>query len=458
MSLQREHDKGRFSFGREEPRALGKPYTKETLGDIRDNKFREIGEIDEEEEDMDVEAPKGIYLQKTTNFLDDIREESDSQASSFPIDREEEGLISEKIKKPKINFGDILVKEFQEEQPYEALELEEEEEDEEQYEEEGQITVDEIRQKILHNKEKMQASLDSLNQKRIQARNSARTAVNLRMSMTKGKNNKMLLFKKSDEITATLGAIKMTFTSSVDRVYDNSVSQRRNTEFTVDQKNNMVLKYMSAHYENMLQSQLKASTIKSNEINEGFVKKFGALNLKQKQAKVNVNISAKNQPLPVIEPPSKPYEFSEMFFEILRRSRETLSPNTVEQNPIAQDLLVELKRIINKECQVFALLNACFGNSFIDLSTYMNVPKKLTKSLLEKYREKFDDKEELHRRNLLSNWLKYATVDEIKFQLHSNENLDIYEKASLYLYCGNKAAATSLLTPNQNVQPGSVFN
>jgi hypothetical protein len=451
MPMQREHDKGRFSFGREQPRALIKPFTKDTLGDIKDNKFREIEEAEGEEDDMDVEDPKGIYLQKATNFLDDIREESDSQPSSYPMEREDEGItynsedikhmeskenrfISERIKKPKIHFGDILQKEFQDQQPYETQELEEEEEENELYEEGEQITVDEIRQRILLNKEKMKESLSQLSQKRMDIRNKAKTAVNLRMSIYKGKNNKMLLFKKSDEINATLGAIKMTFTSSVDRVYESSARKRRNVEFTVDQKNNMVLKYMTTHYENVLENHLKASTIKSSEINEGFVKKFGSLNLKQKQAKVNVNISAKSQPLPVIEPPSKPYEFSEMFFEILRKSREVLSPSTVEQNPIAQDLLVELKKTINKECQVFALLNACFGNSFIDLARYMNVPNKLTKSLLEKYREKFDDKEEMHRKNLLSNWLKYATVDEIKFQLHSDQNLGIYEKVSLYLY------------------------
>ena len=104
MPMQREHDKERFSFGMDHPRAIGKPFTKETLGDIRDRRFEEA---EDDEDDMEVEGAKGIYLQKATNFLDDIREESDSQPSSYPIERDDEGISSERIKKPKIHFGDI---------------------------------------------------------------------------------------------------------------------------------------------------------------------------------------------------------------------------------------------------------------------------------------------------------------------------------------------------------------
>jgi len=94
---------------------------------------------------------------------------------------------------------------------------------------------------------------------------------------------------------------------------------------------------------------------------------------------------------------------------------------------------------------VMALLNACFGNSFIDLSKYMNMPSKLSKALLEKYRVKVDEKESEHRNNLISNWLKYATVGEVKSYISNSPSIDDYSRAVAHLYSGNKTAVANIL-------------
>lgn len=107
---------------------------------------------------------------------------------------------------------------------------------------------------------------------------------------------------------------------------------------------------------------------------------------------------------------------------------------------------------IDKDCQVFALLNACFGNSFIDLAKYMNRPSKLTKTLMDKYKLRSDPNEEKHRNHLISSLIKYSTEEEIKKVLSNDDYKDIsvHTRAALYLYSGDKNSAAEVLKGNKN--------
>jgi len=444
QSIQKVYEKERFSFGKEEPKAFSGTYTPVTNGEMHEMEPISEGEDNQEEY---LQQDNRMYAPKAGNFLDDIREESQSQKSSAYMEDEIEeehdvDMDNQQVKKHKIYFGDIAQKEFQSEEPYQYQEYYEEEDESEQGNFEEVPSIEEIRSRIKSNKLAIQQSMVKLKNTRADMKQRKRQKQPL-WSCGNSLQPHTLLLKKSPMMGAILDSHKMSFTSSVDKVYSESVIKHKGSEFSEDQKTNMVGKYMSEHYQNILESLLKASDFtlhKNKEVNN----KFGAMNLKQNQSNVNAN----NTPLPVVESPSKPYEYSEMFFDILRKSRDVLSPTTVENNDIAQDCLREIKNIVNKDCQVIALINACFGNSYIDLSTYMNVPSKLTKTLLEKYRTKFDDKEEAHRKSLLQNWLKYATVDEIKKKLKevaSDEDTDKFTLASLYLYCGNKNAAANLI-------------
>ena len=168
--------------------------------------------------------------------------------------------------------------------------------------------------------------------------------------------------------------------------------------------------------------------------------------------------------LPIVYPPTYPYEYTDMWFEILRKSREILSPNAVEVHPVANEMLKEIKTIIKKDCQIFTLMNALFGNSFIDLARYMGTPSYLTKSKLDKFRKKqhninskiipnqnpdnnnykVNDREEQARNNLISNWLKYVTHEEIE-SLKKAPGITLNEKVALSLYTDDKISAAESL-------------
>lgn len=58
---------------------------------------------------------------------------------------------------------------------------------------------------------------------------------------------------------------------------------------------------------------------------------------------------------------------------------------------------------MNKDCHVFALMNALYGNSFIDLSKYMKKPASLNSKFMSKYKDKPNENELKCRNNLIKN-------------------------------------------------------
>lgn len=455
VSIQKAgHEKGRFSFGTQEPRQFQGSSTPATLGEAQDIEDMVEEEPYEDEDEMEVEGQSRTIYKKAGNFLDDIQEEPDSRPSSviFHESPPRESMAIDK-KNVKLHFGDVIEKEIDEEKPYEYQEYEEEEEEEQPgYREAYVMNIDDIRARIKNNKIALQQSLTKLNQERMIQRRSIPVYDISKLSVRSGFNNQMLFLKRASSVTSIFGTIKMSYTSNVDKVYSDALKAHRNTRFSPEQKDNLVEKYLKMHYSNILENHLHSSHIKSSDANDEVTKRFDSMRLKRKQAAMNTNISAAHSELPVMEPPSKPYEFSELWFETLRKSREILSPNVLESNQIANVLLSEIKRIVNKDCQVFALLNACFGNSFIDLAKYMNRPGKLTKSLMDKYKLRADPDEEKHRNHLISNLIKYSTEEEIK-QVLASENdkgISAHARAALHLYSGNKNAAAELLKGSKN--------
>ena len=100
------------------------------------------------------------------------------------------------------------------------------------------------------------------------------------------------------------------------------------------------------------------------------------------------------------------------------------------------------------------MLNALFGNSYIDLSKYMKKPSSLNAKVMDKYKEKPNEHEMKCRNNLLSNFLKYSTEDEINERIQAMElsnSINVLEKMILLLYSGNKPAAYDILTQNKQI-------
>lgn len=146
-----------------------------------------------------------------------------------------------------------------------------------------------------------------------------------------------------------------------------------------------------------------------------------------------------SQALPTIYPPKDETGLTRMWFGIVSSLKNT-----------SISFESETKKIVDKECQILALLNACFGNSFIDLSRYMNNPDKVSRAMIEKYANYIDDNENRRRNQSISNWIKYSTRDEIN-AIIEKENLGLYEQVTLYLYSGNTEEATNLLLQNNKI-------
>jgi uncharacterized ubiquitin-like protein YukD len=436
-SIDRAASNNRFSFGPPEP----KGYMGGEL--IEDHDIdAPMGSIPEQDSDeqMDVDNKHRSY-RRPFDFLDNIREDSDSQQASVEMHDEDES--EENKKEHKVDFGFIHEKQFQREEEYDDQEYEQEEsEDGQEIMQASVMTADAIRVRIRQRKQQIQDSLKDFDKMRVTVRERISSKNLVKASYNKGSNNQSLFLKKVSSVNAVLGCAKMSYFNTIDKVYRKSKVNHKNSEFSDSQKRNLINKYMTDHYHNILQSYLKASRIIESE---NANKEINSSHQKRRQRRANVNLSANNIELPVIDPPEKPYHYSDIWFEILSKSRKVLSPDNIETNEIAQDLLTEIKSIINKDCQSFALLNACYGNSFIDLSNYMANPERLSSKLMDKYRHKIDPKEQSSRYNLLSNWLKYATTEEIRTMIRTNTDLNIYQKASLYLYCDDKYAASELL-------------
>ena len=130
------------------------------------------------------------------------------------------------------------------------------------------------------------------------------------------------------------------------------------------------------------------------------------------------NHSANHLPLPVFEPPNTPHEFSEMWFDILRKRREEIPMQVKDGNLLTYLWLTifigEVLKAINKDCHVFALMNALYGNSFIDLAKYMKRPSSLSTRIISKFKNRNNEEEIKCRNHLISNFLKYATEANIK--------------------------------------------
>lgn len=353
VSIQKAaNEKGRFSFGTQEPRQFQGPSTPATLGEVQDIEGTVEEEPYEDEDEMEVEGHTRTIYKKAGNFLDDIQEELDSKPSSviFHESPVRESMAVDK-KNVKLHFGDVIEKEFEEEKPYEYQEYEEEEEEEQPaYREAYVMNIDDIRARIKTNKIALQQSLTKLNEERVFQRRTIPVYDLMKLSCRNGFNNQMLFLKSASSVNAVLGAVKMSFSSHLDQVYAKALEVHRNTRFSQEQKDNLVDKYLRMHYINILENHLRASHIKVSDVNDEVTKRFDSMRLKRKQGALNINISAAHSELPVMEPPSKPYEFSELWFETLRKSREILSQNTLESNQIANVLLTEIKKTeIGKE-------------------------------------------------------------------------------------------------------------
>ena len=98
-------------------------------------------------------------------------------------------------------------------------------------------------------------------------------------------------------------------------------------------------------------------------------------------------------------------------------------------------------------------MNALYGNSFIDLAKYMKRPSSLSTRIISKFKNRNNEEEIKCRNHLISNFLKYATEDEINEKIKelesSNYKPNVLEKMILLLYSGNKPAAVELLTQNK---------
>jgi len=96
------------------------------------------------------------------------------------------------------------------------------------------------------------------------------------------------------------------------------------------------------------------------------------------KARKGTNTSANHSELPKIEPPSTPHGFTEMWYEVLKQRKELGLKNVTDRDTI---------KAFDRDCRVFILLNACFGNSFIDLAKYMAKPSTLNSKILERYKD-----------------------------------------------------------------------
>jgi len=155
--LAKPQDKERLSFGYQPRRPLHGSGTPATIGDIEpmDERSHEADSLD----DMDVERNPRYALNMLANNLDGIREESESKASSeFGIDDERLGF-QRPHREHKIHFGEVVEKEFEEDN-FDSP-ADEDEEDEAPSDRCGDhvLTLDSIRAAIKSQRSKIAESL-----------------------------------------------------------------------------------------------------------------------------------------------------------------------------------------------------------------------------------------------------------------------------------------------------------
>jgi len=201
-----------------------------------------------------------------------------------------------------------------------------------------------------------------------------------------------------------------------------------------------------------LKNHLKFSQVHDHSTGDSLENRLDSLDIKAPNTPGLIKEEAVYGDLPIIEPPTAPCEYTDMWFEILRKSREVLSPTTQEPHPIANKILDEIKKIVDKDCQIFALLNALYGNSYIDLSRYMGNPNYLSRAKLERFRKMENLNEGQSRNNLIANWLKYVTKAEID-GIVKDGKLNPIEKAGLLLYTNDKlGSAEEIRNSKSNIR------
>lgn len=89
-------------------------------------------------------------------------------------------------------------------------------------------------------------------------------------------------------------------------------------------------KNLTVVYTTILESHLQFSSILKNSSEDNMTKQFEIMNLKRRNE--GGNHSANHLPLPVFEPPNTPHEFSEMWFDILRKRREEIPMQVKDGN------------------------------------------------------------------------------------------------------------------------------
>ena len=162
-------EKERFSFGVHEGKynqGASTPVTFED-GEPVDYRSHEI----ESGDDMEIERNPRHTVNLLSSQLDNICEESDSKASSVIMHEEDESMEVIQKKEHKIHFGEIVEKQFEDE----ALEEGEDEIEEQQYYQEEYIpSIDDIKAKIKLQKQKIEDSIRTINDQRLQSRKSIR--------------------------------------------------------------------------------------------------------------------------------------------------------------------------------------------------------------------------------------------------------------------------------------------
>jgi hypothetical protein len=171
-SLQKatEEDQ-RFSFGVTDP-------------SIRFNEKQKHYEEEQDNlsEDMEVEMGVGI---KRLNYLDRINEEDESRLSS---------VEEKKVEKKKIKYGDIMVKEFEEEEEFDEQEEFEEENEEyaDQHRQYAERTSDDIRRAIMDKNETIKQFYSNVNLQVLKSREKQPVGLQ-RLSKNKATKNQILI-------------------------------------------------------------------------------------------------------------------------------------------------------------------------------------------------------------------------------------------------------------------------
>lgn len=358
-SIQKsQEDQPRFSFGGNQP----------VRNDMKRSSY-EVPDEDEESDQMEVDTHQKQPVGKI-GYLEKINEESESRVSSM-IEDDEYGSGYHK-KSHKIQFYERQEKEFEEDE-YEELEDAEDEFDDQQSETSPK-TLDQKRAEIENTEKVMKQMLGDIYHKT--SHKQKETNLN-RISKYSGPCNKILghfnTYVGYDIPQNTTDVKHLLVPFSIER-YENRKDD--NPEIVQRSENEIVELYIAS-----LSPHLNASSITP-------------INITKNEKEISQ--------LPYIKLPESETELTRMWFSILSALKHL---QTSENH--------EIRKVIEKECEIMALLNACFGNSFIDLSHYMNNPERVNSKLIDKYKDEVDEDKERRRNQIISNWVKYTTRNEI---------------------------------------------